>query len=113
MLGKRAHVEVVHRQVLGRDAELGCRLADLARERVRRKAVRQRARGDRERDVAHLGAGLDETRHHAAAAELAVVGVRREHEHALGREVHAIRSRHATAASASSAQKSGSSSRAL
>ena len=34
-------------------------------------------RRDRERDVAHLGAGLDEARHRPAAAELAVVGVRR------------------------------------
>ena len=31
----------------------------------------------------HLHPGLDEPRHRAAAAELAVVGVRREHEHAL------------------------------
>ena len=53
---ERPHVEVVHRQVLGRDAELGRRLAHLARERVGREALRQRARRDRERDVADLGA---------------------------------------------------------
>ena len=57
---------------------------DLARERVGGEALRQRARGDRERDVAHLGARLDEPSHRAAAAELAVVGVGREHERALG-----------------------------
>ena len=57
--------------------------ATSCRERVGREALRQRARGDREGDVAHLGALLDEARHRAAAAELAVVGVRREHERAL------------------------------
>ena len=40
-------------------------------------------RRDRERDVADVGAGLDEPGHRPAAAELAVVGVRGEHEHAL------------------------------
>ena len=83
VLRERAHVEVVHRQLLRRDAELGRRLAHLARERVRREAVRQRPRGDRERDVAHLAARVDEPRHRAAAAELAVVGVRRQHERPL------------------------------
>ena len=65
------------------DPELGGRLAHLAGERVGREPVRQRARGDREGVVVHLDPGLDEPRHRAAAAELAVVGVRREHEHAL------------------------------
>ena len=54
--GKRAHVEVVHGEVLLRDPELGSRLAHLARERVRLEARRQRPRRDRERDVADLAA---------------------------------------------------------
>ena len=83
MIGERAHVEVVHGQVLGRDAELRRRLAHLARQRVGREALGQRARRDRERDVAHVGAVLDEPGHRAAAAELAVIRVRREHERAL------------------------------
>ena len=83
MLGERAHVEVVHGQPVLRDAELGRRLAHLAGERVGREALRQRARRDRERDVAHVAARVDEPRHRAAAAELAVVGVRREHERPL------------------------------
>ena len=58
-------------------------LAHLACERVRLEARRQRASRDRERDVAHLAARLDEPRHRPAAAELAVVRVRREHERAL------------------------------
>ena len=62
------------------NTELGRRLAHLARERVRREALRQRAGRDRERDVPHLAAALDEPRHRAAAAELAVIGVRRQHE---------------------------------
>ena len=66
-----------------RDAELAGRLAHLARERVRREPGGQRARRDRERDVVHLAAALDEARHRPAAAELAVVRVRREHERAL------------------------------
>ena len=66
-----------------RDPELAGRLAHLARERVGREALRQRAGRDRERVVVHLDSGLDEPRHRAAAAELTVVGVRREHEHAL------------------------------
>ena len=63
--------------------ELPGRLAHLTRERVGREPVRQRARGDREGVVVHLDARLDEPRHRAAAAELTVVGVRREDEHAL------------------------------
>ncbi len=114
MVGKRAHVEVVDGQVLGWDAELRGRLAHLAGERVRREALGQRPCRDRERDVPDIGAGLDEARHHAAAPELPVVGVRGEHQHALRRADHAgSPSRTATAASASSAQKSGSSMRAL
>ena len=65
------------------DAELGRRLAHLARERVGLEARRQRARRDREGDVAHLAAALHEPRHRPAAAELAVVRVRGEHERAL------------------------------
>src|SRR5262245_22801914 len=83
VLRERSHVEVVHSQTLLGDAELRRRLAHLARERVRRKALRQRARRDRERDVSHLAAGVDKPRHRAAAAELAVVGVRREDDRAL------------------------------
>ena len=78
--GKRAHVEVVHRQVRLRDTELGGRLANLAGQRIRREPRRQRARRDRERDVPHLASGLEEAGGRAAAAELAVIGVRREHE---------------------------------
>ncbi len=40
MLGEGAHVEVVHGEALRRDPELGGRLAHLARERVRREALR-------------------------------------------------------------------------
>ena len=50
----------------------------------------QRPRRDRERDVADVGAALDEARHRPAAAELAVVGVRGEHEHALPGLDHAV-----------------------
>ena len=89
MLGERPHVEVVDGQVLRRDAELGGRGGDLVPERVGREALGERAGRDRERDVAHLGALLDEPRHRAAAAELAVVGVRREDERALQRADHA------------------------
>ena len=81
-LGEGAHVEVVHRQVRLRDPELGRRLAHLARERVRREAFRERAGRDRERHVAHLAPRLDQARRRAAAAELAVVGVRGEDERA-------------------------------
>ena len=88
-LGKGTHLEVVHGQVRLRDAELCGRLPHLARERVGRKALGQRLRGDREGDVAHLRAGLDEARHRATAAELAVVGVRSEHERALESLDHA------------------------
>ena len=76
-LGKRAHVEVVNRELRLWDAELSRRLAHLAGERVGREPRGQRAGRDRERDVTHLTASLDETRHRAAAAELAVVRVRR------------------------------------
>ena len=41
-------------ELLGRDAELRRRLAHLARERVRREALGERLRRDRERDVAHV-----------------------------------------------------------
>ena len=71
-----------------RDAELGRRLAHLARERVRREALGQRLRGDRERDVPDLDALLDEPRHRPAAAELPVVGVRREDERPFGGTEH-------------------------
>ena len=47
------------------------------------EAVGERARRDRERDVADLAAALDEPGHRPAAPELAVVGVRREHERLL------------------------------
>ena len=69
--------------VLLGDAELARRLAHLARERVGLEPGRKRARRDREGDVANLAAALDEPRHRPAAAELAVVRVRREHERAL------------------------------
>src|SRR5262249_35327363 len=108
VLRESADVEVVHREALGGDAELGRRLANLAGERVRRESLGERARRDRERDVANLCSLLDEARHRSAAAELAVVGVRREDEGALP-AVHAGTSaRAATAASPSAAQKSGS-----
>ena len=84
-----ADVEVVHGEVLDGDPDLGGRLAHLVGERVRRKALGQRARRDREGDVAHVGARLDEPSHRAAAAELAVVGVRCEHERALHARDHA------------------------
>jgi len=83
MVGERPNVEVVDGQLLDRDTELGGGLAHLARERVGREPLGQRAGGDRERDIADLAAGLDEPRHRPAAAELAVVGVRREDEHLL------------------------------
>ena len=75
------------------DAELARRLANLARERVRLESRRERARGDREGDVAHLAAALDEPRHRPAAPELAVVRVRGEHERAFpGLDHRAIQS---------------------
>ena len=87
VIGERADVEVVHGEVpLPVRPDLGRRLLHLARKRVRGEALREPARRDRERDVAHVGAGLDEARHRAAAAELAVVGVRCEHE----RPFHAV-----------------------
>ena len=55
------------------------------------KPVGQRARRRRERDVAHLRAGLDQPRDRAAAAELAVVGVRRQHQRAAAGRDHARR----------------------
>ena len=82
-LGERSDVEVVDGELFLRDAELARRLAHLARQRVRLEAGRKRARRDRERDVAHLAAAIDEPRHRPAAAELAVVRVRREHERFL------------------------------
>src|SRR6188474_2360145 len=82
-IGKSSDVEVVDGELLHFDAELACRLAHLAGERVRLEPRRKRARRDRERDVTHLAAALDETRHRPAAAELAVIRVRREHERAL------------------------------
>ena len=83
VLREGADVEVVHRQVRLGDPELGRRLAHLAGQGVGREARRERAGRDRERDVAHLAAGLDEARRRAAAAELAVVGVRGEDERSL------------------------------
>src|SRR5829696_380443 len=83
VLGEGADVEVVDGETRLGDPELGRRLAHLPGERVRREALGQRAGRDREGDVAHVGAGVSEARHRAAAAELTVVGVRREHEHAL------------------------------
>ena len=59
------------------------RLAHLAGERVGREAGRQRAGRDREGDVPDLAACLDEAGRGAAAAELAVVGVRGEDERSL------------------------------
>ena len=50
--------------------------------------VGQRPRRDRERDVAHLAPLLDEARHRPTAAELPVVGVRREDERALETREH-------------------------
>ena len=66
-----------------RKAELGRRFAHLAREGVWLEALRERASRDREGDVMHLDPRLHEPRHGAAAAELAVVGVRRKHQHAV------------------------------
>ena len=83
VLGKGSDLEVVHAQLRLRDAEPGRRLLDLVRERVRREAFRERLGGDRERDVAHLSASVDESRHRPARAELAVICVRREHENPL------------------------------
>ena len=83
VVGEGAHVEVVHGEVLGRDAELGGRRRTSCAQRVGREALGQRAGRDREGDVVDVGPCLDEPRHRAAAAELAVVGVRREHERAL------------------------------
>ena len=60
----------------------GC-FAHLPRQRVRREALGQRAGRDREREVADVRPLLDEPRHRAPAAELAVVSVGGEHEHAL------------------------------
>src|SRR4029077_6662605 len=82
-LREGANVEVVHRERLGRDPELGGRLAHLACERVGREAGRQRAGCDREGHVANVAARLDEPRHGPPAPELAVVGVRREDERRL------------------------------
>ena len=73
--------------------ELGRRLAHLAGEGVGLEAGRKRTRRDREGDVAHLAAALHEPRHRPAAAELAVVRVRREHERPLpGLDHRAIQS---------------------
>src|SRR5581483_2435490 len=108
MLRERADVEVVDGQVRGGDAELRRRFAHLSRERVRREPLRQRPGRDRERDVAHLRALLDQAGHGRTAAELAVVGVRREHEDALPRVHSATAARAATAVSASAPQNSGS-----
>jgi hypothetical protein len=122
VLWERPDVEVVHRELRVGDAEHSRRLAHLARERVRRETRRQRARRDRERDVVHLHARLHEARHRAAAAELAVVGVRGEHEHSLPRLDHAgttpassswARRVSASAPNPSSAQLAGSSKKAL
>ena len=74
-LREGAHVEVVHGQVRLGDPELDRRVAHLTGERVRREAGRERAGRDRERDVAHLAARLDEPGRGATATELAVVGV--------------------------------------
>ena len=119
MVGEGAHVEVVHGQPVRRDPELGGRLADLAGERVGRKALRQGARRDREGDVADVGSGCDEAGHRPSAPELAVIGVRREHERApdvadqAGSSGTAPSARAATTISARSAQNVGSSKSAL
>ena len=89
VLREGADVEVVHDQVLRSDPELGGRLANLTGERVRRKAFGKGARRDGEGHIAHFGTVLDEARHRAAGAELPVVGVRGEHEHALPGADHA------------------------
>jgi hypothetical protein len=73
---ERAHVEVVRTSGATRGPELGRRLAHLRASHAGGTPVAA-ARRDRERDVAHLAALLDQTRRRAAAAELAVVGVRR------------------------------------
>src|SRR5579862_10701 len=82
-LGERPHVEVVDGERAFGNAELARRLTHLLRQRVGREARRQRARRDRERDVADVAAGLDEPRHRPATPELAVVRVRREDERSL------------------------------
>ena len=89
VIRERAHVEVVHREVRLRDAELGRRLSHLAGERVRGEAFGERPRRDREGDVADVRPGLDEAGHRAAAAELAVVGVRGQDERPRRRADHA------------------------
>ena len=75
--GNVADVEVVHGQVLRRDPELRGRLLHFLRQRVRRKALRQRPGGDRERHVADFRSFLHQPRHRPAGAELAVVGMGR------------------------------------
>src|SRR5581483_4474699 len=89
VLRERPHLEVVHGQARLRDADLRRRLAHLAGERVRREAIGQRLGRDREGHVAHVFARLDEPGHRPAAAELAVVRVRRENERALPAVDHA------------------------
>ena len=79
-LGERAYVEVVDRQTVLGNADLGRRFANFPRERVRLEAGGQRTGRDRERDVPHLASAVDEPRHRSTAAELAVVGMRREDE---------------------------------
>src|SRR5450830_1820571 len=78
-----AHLEVVHLEVGLGDAENARRGADLVLEDVFREALRDALGGGAEGCVGDLDAVLDEARHGAAAAELAVVGVRRQHEHVV------------------------------
>ena len=78
-----AHLEVVHLEVGLGDAENARRGADLVLEDVFREALRDALGGGAEGGVGDLDAVLDEARHGAAAAELAVVGVRRQHEHVV------------------------------
>src|SRR5260221_10927393 len=61
----------------------GRRLRHLGRGRIGGKPLRQGGRRNRKRDVPNLAARLDEPRHRAAAAELAVVGVGCEDERLL------------------------------
>src|SRR5665647_847205 len=75
--GEGAHLEVEDLEVALGDAEDARGGADLVLEDVFREALRDALGGRAEGGVGDLDAVLDEARHGAAAAELAVVGVRR------------------------------------
>src|SRR5207247_9810772 len=86
--------------------------------RVRREPLGERFRRDRKGHVADLGASIGEPRHRSAAAELAVVRMRSQHENTPPRNDHdsallAAAARPARAINPSSAQNMGSSKNAL